>query len=617
MNKEVRLNRRTIGINFLAANAEVRVWAPNASRVWLVVVKAQEELKLLLSAEDFGYFFLVTTSIAPNDVYLFELEINGEILRRADPASLSQPFGVHGNSVALNLAEFNFTDQHWVGPPLNEYLIYELHVGTFTQTGNFDAIIGRLAHLMELGITAIELMPIAAFPGERNWGYDGVFPFAVQHSYGGASALLKLVNACHAKGIAVILDVVYNHFGPEGNYLEDFGPYLTDQYHTPWGKAVNFDGPYADGVRDFFIENALMWFRDFHIDALRLDAVHAIKDFSANHFLKTLSEEVKELNALTGRNHQLIIECDLNDPRYISPTAQGGLGMDSQWMDEFHHALRVAAGEKPLGYYADFNGLNDLAKSYQDAYVYDGQYSVHRKRHFGAKTSGISGSKFIVFSQNHDQVGNRMLGERSAMLYGLEMQKLMVGAVMVSPFIPMLFMGEEWGADSPFLYFVSHSDADLIAAVRKGRAAEFKDFHQGETPDPQAESTFEQSKLQWQQITQTTHAAMFAFYKAIIQLRKSNTILSSLYRSNLIAKADLNSNCLIVERWDNNERLLCLMNFSSELQQVTLDKASNLQLLIDSSDTLFAGPGSLHQSGQFKNISIHPHSILIFSSNHV
>ncbi len=328
-----------------------------------------------------------------------------------------------------------------------------------------------------IGVNAIELMPVVQFPGSRNWGYDGVFPFAVQHSYGGARGLQTLVDICHQKGIAVVLDVVYNHLGPEGNYLGAYGPYFTDKYNTPWGNALNFDDAWCDGVRQFFIENVLMWFRDFHVDALRLDAVHAIKDFSAVHILREIKMHVNQLTKETGRTHHLIVELDLNDPKFINPLEEQGFGMDAQWIDEFHHALRVTATGESTGYYSDFTGISHLAKAYQDAYVYDGQYSPHRFKKFGLKAENHPGQQFIVFSQNHDQVGNRMLGERTSQLVSLEMQKLMAGAVLVSPYLPMLFMGEEYAEPNPFLYFVSHTDPDLVEAVRKGRKAEFAAFH--------------------------------------------------------------------------------------------------------------------------------------------
>lgn len=364
-------------------------------------------------------------------------------------------------------------------------------------------------------------MPVAQFSGARNWGYDGVFPFAVQNSYGGPEALQHFVNACHQHNIAVVLDVVYNHVGPEGNNLGKFGPYFTDKYKTPWGEAINFDDAGCDGVRKYFIENVLMWFRDFHIDALRLDAVHAIKDFGPSHILKEIKQHTDALMQETGRAHYLIAECDLNDIKYIQPIEEGGYGMDAQWIDEFHHSLRVTAGNERTGYYQDFDGILHLAKSFHDGYVFDGIYSAHRQKTFGTKTTGIAGEKFIVFSQNHDHVGNRMLGERTSTLVSFEMQKLLAATCLISPYLPMLFMGEEYSEKNPFLYFVSHSDKALVEAVRKGRKEEFAEFHnEGEVPDPQAEETFQQSKLQWHLLQEKQHSAMLSFYKSLIALRK-------------------------------------------------------------------------------------------------
>src|SRR3569833_1552745 len=507
---------------------------------------------------EFGYWTLETNYIKPGDRYQFS--IDDKLL--PDPASRAQPGGVHDGSMAIDLNDFAWTDQHWQNQPMESYIIYELHSGTFTHEGTFDAIFAKIDLLINLGITAIVIMPVAQFPGERYWGYDGVFPYAVQNSYGVPTGLMTLVNACHQKGLAVILDVVYNHLGPEGNYFNEFGPYFTDKYHTPWGNAINFDDAWSDEVRHYFVQNTLQWFRDFHLDALRLDAVHAIKDFSPKHILKEIKENVEQLMRETGRKHHLIIEFDLNDKRFFDPVEKDGYGIEAQWIDEFHHALCVTAGGGRDGYYSDFNGIGHLAKAYNDAYVYDGIYSPHRLKTFGTKT-GNPGRQFIAFSQNHDQVGNRMLGERSSQLFGLEMQKLMVGAILVSHFIPKLFMGEEWAESNPFLYFVSHTDPQLVEAVRKGRKAEFAAFHaEGEAPDPQAEETFNKSKLQWQLPESGLHAIMLNYYKALIALRKKLPALAILNRGNLKTTVDEDANTLLLERWGGDEHISCLMNFS-------------------------------------------------------
>jgi maltooligosyltrehalose trehalohydrolase len=581
------MNKPIPGIRFENGEALIALWSPTCKNAAILINQTE---KHSLYKVDFGYWTLNTGAIKPGDIYQFLLDD----VPYPDPASLSQPDGVNGPSMTLDLGYYQWHDGNWSNPPLEDYIIYELHTGTFTPEGTFDGIADKLDYLKELGITAVEIMPVAQFPGERNWGYDGVYPYAVQNSYGGAEGLMKLVDACHQKGIAVILDVVYNHLGPEGNYFANYGPYFTDKYHTPWGNAINFDDAWCDEVRHYFIENALMWFRDFHIDALRLDAVHAVKDLSPKHILQELKER-------TPKGHHLIIEFDLNDSRFIDPIKKGGFGMDAQWIDEFHHALRVTAGGGQDGYYADFNGIVHLAKSYNSAYVYDGIYSPHRLKIFGIPTQGNPGNQFVVFSQNHDQVGNRMLGERSSMLFSYEMQKLMAAAVMVSPFIPMLFMGEEWSAQEPFLYFVSHGDPDLIKAVRKGRKAEFAAFHtDGEAPDPQAKETFEESKLDWQRMNHT----MLDYYKNLIALRKQFPALYQLNRKLVKTTVNESDQTLLLQRGDQHQNISCLMNFSGERHQTGV-----LSKLFDSAGQRWNGPGSLKGY-------IQPQSIIIYT-NHV
>ncbi|HEY0898647.1 MAG TPA: malto-oligosyltrehalose trehalohydrolase, partial [Sphingobacteriaceae bacterium] len=546
------------------------------------------------------------------DQYQFLLD--GEL--RPDPASLSQPEGVHGPSQAVDLQAFHWADDTWNNIDQENYILYELHTGTFSPAGTFEGIGEKLDHLKELGINAIEIMPVAQFPGNRNWGYDGVFPFAVQNTYGGAAGLQQLINLCHQKGLAVVLDVVYNHFGPEGNYLEAFGPYLTGKYSTPWGKAINFDDAWCDGVRHYFVENVLMWFRDFHVDALRLDAVHAIRDFSPVHILKEIREHVDALMSETGRRHYLIAELDLNDPRFIDPVKEHGYGMDGQWIDEFHHALRVTAGEKKQGYYADFDGILHLAKAYRDAYVYDGQFSPHRKKKFGLKAPN-HGKQFVVFSQNHDQVGNRMLGERTGQLVSLEMQKLLAGAVMVAPYVPMLFMGEEWGETNPFLYFVSHTDKDLAAAVREGRKDEFKAFHaEGEAPDPNEEDTFERSKLQWELLQEDRHQALFNYYRELIHLRTTHVGLKFLDRNKLNVEVDEKAQTLMLHRWHGEHHVLAFMNFSNHRHPVTLPGFEEKWIkLFDSASTRFRGPVDSPESlDALSTTELPPESIVIYSN---
>ncbi len=398
---KLNIKQRSIGVNFSeTGEAHIRIWSPLSDSVQIILTESNQTL--LLVKEEAGYWHLNSTLIKPGDLY--QCLIDGK-KALPDIVSLAQPGGVQGPSQAVDLNRFQWQDHHWQNIPLENYIFYEIHTGTFTPGGTFSDMEQKLDYLLNLGITAIEVMPVAQFPGTFNWGYDGVFPFAVQNSYGGAEGMQHLVNECHKKGLAVVLDVVYNHLGPEGNYFAEYGPYFTDNYKTPWGRAINFDDAWSDGVREYFIENALMWLRDFHIDALRLDAVHAIKDFGAVHFLKQLRQYVDELTQATGKQHYLIVESDLNDNRLINREQENGFGMDAQWLDDFHHSLRVAAGEPPTGYYEDFEGLAHLSKSYRDAYVYNGQFSKHRKKLFGNKAENNPGKQFVVFSQNHDQTG--------------------------------------------------------------------------------------------------------------------------------------------------------------------------------------------------------------------
>jgi maltooligosyltrehalose trehalohydrolase len=601
-------NNRTLGINFNDPGfAEVRVWAPNAGEVLLKL----DVLEHSLVKEEYGYWTLKTNHLKPGDNYWFK--VDGKQL--PDPASLLQPQGVHGPSEAFDLKAFDWTDTQWQNIALADYVIYELHTGTFTQNSTFKGIEHKLNHLIELGITAIELMPVSQFPGERNWGYDGVFPFAVQNSYGGPAGLQQLINTCHSKGLAVILDVVYNHLGPEGNYFANFGPYFTDKYHTPWGSAINFDDAGCDEVRRYFMENVMMWFRDFHVDALRMDAVHAIRDFSPNHILREINQHVAQLMEESGRTHYLIAECDLNDTRYINPIQKDGYGFNAQWIDEFHHALRVTAGGERNGYYTDFNGISDLATAYQNGYVYHGQYSHQRQKTFGTTTKGINGQQFVVFSQNHDQVGNRMLGERSSQLFSFEMQKLMAGAVMISPFLPMLFMGEEWSEPNPFQFFVSHTDEKLIKAVRKGRKEEFADFHsQGQAPDPQALSTFENSKLNWGLLDKGLHNVMLRYYKSFIKLKKRQSAIKSTNRENINVTVDETTQTLMIERWTEEQKTLSLLNFSRLYQDIKIPNGINQwQKLFDSAEPKWNGPIASAEIISTGNMQLPPESILIYT----
>ncbi len=445
-----------------------------------------------------------------------------------DPRSAWQPFGIHGTSRIVDHSAFQWTDENWQARPLSSAIIYELHIGTFTPQGTFRSTIDRLEHLAELGITHVELMPLNEFSGDWGWGYDGVDLYAPHHAYGTPDDLKVLIDACHARGLAVILDVVYNHFGPVGNYLDKFGPYFTSAYQTPWGSAVNLDHQGSKEVRKFFVDNALMWLRDYHFDGLRLDAVHAFFDKSAIHFLEQLSTEVDSLASQLGRHLILIAESDLNDPRVVSTRERGGLGINAQWSDDFHHALHSILADERNGYYEDFGSYEQLAKALQHAFVFDGIYSPHRDRLHGRPVIGLSGHHFLGYSQNHDQVGNRAQGERLSQLLSVGKQKIAAALVLTSPFVPMLFQGEEFAASTPFQYFTHHDDPELARSVSDGRRNEFKAFgwNPEDVPDPQDRATFERSKLNWSEIETGLHADMLRWYKTLIGLRRSCGSLS-------------------------------------------------------------------------------------------
>lgn len=573
-----------------AQTTQFRVWAPGASRVELQIERPGRELAPMQRSEA-GYWERTEDSAPAGTRYRYRVDGGSP---RPDPASRFQPEGVHGPSEVIDAA-FGWTDQGWTAPPLDRCVLYELHVGVFTPEGTFDAIVPRLEELRELGVTLIELMPVAQFPGARNWGYDGVFPFAAQNSYGGPDGLRRLVDACHGRGIGVAMDVVYNHLGPEGNYLAEFGPYFTGRHRTPWGPAINFDGPASDEVRRYFIENALAWVRDFHMDALRLDAVHGIFDSSAYPFLEELADAVRALAARLGRRVHVIAESDANDPRLIRPKCAGGYGLDAQWADGFHHALRVLMTGEREGYFQDYGELRHLAKAFEEGFVYTGEYSTFRGRRHGAPARDVSAERFVVCSQNHDQAGNRMLGERLASLVRYEDLKLAAAAVILSPHTPLLFMGEEYGEPAPFLYFVSHSDPDLVEAVRRGRAQEFAAFSwRGEPPDPQAEETFLRSKLDSTLRGRERHAQLLAYYKELLRLRREVSALASLDKDTLSVEISEESRALLVRRWRDDDETILVLCFSESA--VRLDRAfppGRWWKMLDSADALWLGPGGV------------------------
>ncbi|GAA1630814.1 malto-oligosyltrehalose trehalohydrolase [Georgenia ruanii] len=508
--------------------AVVSVWAPAAHQIELVL--PGRGVREPMVAAERGWW-RSARELAPGTDYAFAVD-GGE--PRPDPRSPWQPAGVHGPSRTFDTAAHAWSDGAWAGRSSLGAVIYELHVGTFTPEGTLDAAAERLDHLVGLGVDMVELMPVAAFPGRAGWGYDGVALYAVHEPYGGPAALQRFVDAAHARGLAVCLDVVYNHLGPSGNYLAEFGPYFTERHHTPWGAAVNLDGDDAGEVRAFLVDNALRWLRDFHLDALRLDAVHALLDDSPRHLLAELSDAVAELSGSVGRPLSLIAESDLNDVRMVTPTDAGGLGMTAQWDDDVHHALHALLTGERHGYYADFGSVETLVKALRDVFVHDGTYSSFRGQDWGAPAPAETDRRrFVVFAQDHDQVGNRALGDRPSRVLSPGRLAVSAALVLLGPYTPMLFMGEEWGATTPFLYFTDH-DPELGALVRQGRTQEFgghgwAELYGGpvEVPDPQSPETFARSRLDWEEPARPEHARLLEFYRSLVRLRHTEPDLAA------------------------------------------------------------------------------------------
>ncbi len=504
---------------------QFEIWAPYARTMTVQVDGIAFPME---GPDEDGWWRCKSAQAGPGSDYGFLIDEDTKAY--PDPRSAWQPAGVHGLSRLYDQAAFAWGDAAFEAKPLADAILYELHIGTFTEQGTLDSAVERLDYLVELGITHVELMPVAAFAGDRGWGYDGVALYAVHEPCGGPDALKRFVNAAHRKGLAVLLDVVYNHFGPVGNYTGKFGPYLTDAHKTPWGGAVNLEDAGSREVRRFFCDNALMWMRDYHVDGLRLDAVHAFVDRSAIHFLEQLAEETEVLASSLRRSLVLIAESDLNDPRIVAPREAGGLGMNAQWSDDFHHALfTVLSGERDKGYYADFGSMAQLAKALEQTFVYDGIYSRYRRRTHGRSAAGMPQCRFLGYIQNHDQVGNRAVGDRIVQSAGLERAKIGAALVLMAPFVPMLFAGEEWAASSPFLYFADHDDPEMARLVSEGRRREFKAFgwKPEQIPDPEDRATFERSKLKWGERSEPEHAEMLAWYRALIALRREAECLSA------------------------------------------------------------------------------------------
>jgi maltooligosyltrehalose trehalohydrolase len=562
-----------------------RVWAPRASRVDLVTV----DETLPMASDSRGWWEIELHPPLESVDYAFSLDGSDP---RPDPRSRYQPSGVHGFSRPVDFATFKWTDTNWRPRPLSAAIIYELHIGTFTEDGTFDAAITRLDYLVDLGVTHVELMPIAEYSGDHNWGYDGVDLFAPHHAYGGPAGLMRLVDACHSRGLAVILDVVYNHFGPDGAYLAEFAPYLTERYRTPWGAAVNLDDAGSDEVRRFLCDSALAWLRDYHCDGLRIDAVHAIFDASAIHFLEQLASEVRLLEASVGRPIALIAESDLNQPAIVTPVEAGGRGLDAQWNDDFHHALHSLITNERSGYYADFGDLGHLAQAFSDIFVFAGQFSEFRQRSHGRPVKGLSADRFVAFVQNHDQVGNRACGERLGHIVDLDLLQMAVAALLTGPFTPMLFQGEEWNASSPFLYFTSYRDEALADAVRKGRRAEFQHFHQEiEVPDPQALDTFARSKLHWDERELKDHGHILNWYKSLIKLRRELRDLVDARRESISVDYDESARWLLERRG----HCFVVFNFAPEWRGVHIPKdALGAEIVLASKSEVRLIDGVIH-----------------------
>ncbi len=539
---------------------EFCTWAPATSRVE-VVISGLDGRRVPMVRADTGYHVARVEGLVPGARYRFSLDGDAGSGPLPDPASRWQPDDVHGDSAVID-PTFAWSGVEWVGLPLADYVVYELHVGTFTPAGTFDAVIERLDALRDLGITAIELMPVAEFPGGRNWGYDGVFPFAAESAYGGPDGLRRLVDAAHRRGLAVVLDVVYNHLGPEGNVLPAYGPYFTDRYRTPWGDALNFDGPGRDEVRRFFVESALSWIGDFRIDALRLDAVHAIADPSAYPFVEELIDAVHGFADRHGRLVHVIAESADNDARLITTKEHGGVGCDAQWNDDFHHSLHALLTGERHDYYVDYGSPSDLATAFERGFVYANRYSSFRDRRHGRPAGALlPGQRFVVFDQNHDQVGNRAAGDRIATQIGDNGVRLAAVAVLCSPFLPLLFMGEEYGETNPFPYFVSHSDPALVEAVRRGRRAEFASLAEQEPTDPQAEATFDRARLDWAKRGREPHASVLEWYRTLLRLRTSRSALRILDPS-LVATAVLDDErAIVVTRSAPDDAVLIVLGF--------------------------------------------------------
>lgn len=564
------------------------VWAPRVETMVLELLGSQVNEHPMARSMDGIHSVTVPHASAGTD-YWYRVDAE---TRRPDPRSRYQAHGVHGPSQIVDPADFSWTDEDWIGIELDDYVIYEIHVGTFTPEGTFLSAIAKLDHLVALGITAVELMPVAAFPGDRNWGYDGVHLFAPQVTYGGPEGLRAFVNACHRRGLVVILDVVYNHLGPEGNYLHAFGPYFTTKYKSPWGEPLNFDDEDSPQVRRYFRDNAVYWLEEFHIDSLRLDAVHAIQDLGARHVLEELNQSFHFAADRLRKKCYLIAESDLNDSRVINPPHRGGHGFDSQWLDDFHHAMHVVLTGRDQAFLGDYRGLPDLKKCLQNGYVYTGQYSAHRRRFHGNSSTQSLDRQFVIFNQNHDQVANTCEGERLVQIVGRDLFHTAALVLLASPFVPMLFMGEEWGEMRPFEYFTDFGDENLARAVTRGRRKEHKGFLGSgrKFQDPQDRSTFTNSRIDWEAPSQPDHAGTLRLYRDLIALRRANPALGVGGRQDSPIEIDEDARWIRQNRKGTDDSLAeILVNFSESRVRVPVSPASqDLELKIWTRDPIYS-----------------------------
>ncbi len=577
---------KALGARLHDGEVTFRVWAPTC-RTLDVVVEGRRPQPLESTT---GGIREVTLRNVPLGAR-YQYRVDGQRYR-PDPASRYQPEGVHGPSVVIDPHAYTWNDQAFRGHDQADLVFYELHVGTFTTAGTFEAVIPHLAHLVELGVTAIEIMPVAEFPGSRNWGYDGVHLFAPQSTYGGPLGLRRLVDAAHGIGLSVVLDVVYNHLGPEGNYLAEFGPYFTDRYRTPWGHAVNFDGPDAAGVRRHFIDNAAYWVREFHVDGLRLDAIHAIYDASPVHILTEIAEAVRKEGAALGRPVHIVAESHDNDRRIVLPHGDGGLGLDAVWSDDFHHAVHVRLTGERSGYYEDFTDPALLPRAMTEGFAFQGARSTYFGRERGTPSADLAGDRFIIAIQNHDQVGNRAQGDRLSTVVPFEGMKLAAALLFVAPALPLMFMGEEYGETAPFQYFVSFLDRELAAAVRRGRAEEVSRFSwQGSVPDPNEPATFVRSRLNHPLAQAPRHRELRDYYRRWLTLRRTHPALGARHKERAQASVDASGDVLELTRSaPSGERVTLVANLARAPRSWP-SAPPDWRVLLDSADVRFGGPG--------------------------